>query len=86
MESVSIPHLDIRQMVTREGLLVLLRLGRRLFLFLVIIALVTTFPLPEPDRDWQDPQRQPSMETPGNVPSSATDITVIATPNYHGSS
>ena len=85
MQTISAPRVDIGHVFIPEGVIWLLRLGRRIFLFLVIIALVITFPLPEPDRDWHDPEGQPSVETAVSGPSQVVHITVSATPNYHGS-
>ena len=84
MESIDAPWVDTGQVVTPEGVIVWFRRVLRLFLFLVIIALAITF-LPEPDRDWHGPERQPPVETAVSGPSSVADITVTATPNYHDS-
>ena len=80
--------LEVRtgQVVTREGVIVWFRRGLSLFLFLVVIALVVTLPLPEHARDWQDPERQPLTETAVTEPSWVIDITVTAAPDYRGDS
>lgn len=85
MESIAAPWVDTGQVVTPEGVIVWFRRGRRLFLFLVIIALAITFLPLEPGRDWHGPTRQPPVETAVSGLSSVADITVTATPNYHDS-
>jgi len=85
MENIDTPRVDTGQVFIREGVIVWFRRGQWLFLFLVIIALVITFPLPEPNHDWQGPERQPFVEAAVNGPSSVAEIMVTATPNYNGS-
>ena len=85
VENILAPPVDTGQFPTREIMIVWERHGRRVFLFLVIIALVITFSFHGPDRDWHGPDRQPFVETAVSGHSSVADITVTATPNYHGS-
>lgn len=84
MQRVFAPEVATGQVDTREGVIVWFRRGLSLFLFLVVIALVTTPRLPEPARDWQGPERQPLAETAVTEPSWVIDITVTATPDYRG--
>jgi len=86
MESISAPWVDTGQVPTGEGLIVWLRRGRWLFVVLIIIALVATHPLPRHSREWHDFERHPLAETVVSTPSQTADITVVATPDYHGDS
>jgi hypothetical protein len=83
MNGIDYPWIDRGQFLTREGLIVWLKRGSQIFLALVVMIWAIALPLSSPVDDGNPPESQ-QVETAVGGPSSVVNITVTATPDYHG--